>query len=114
MSATFLRIFEGRWKRHLSWYEFSPGFRPVKESNSVVVVEECDGGGDIGSSGSRFLKWSFGTGLNSGSLRTGYIMKVVPGPEGSFLEWKHREVPCHGMFNEAASVAILNFFVGSR
>jgi hypothetical protein len=60
---------------------------------------------------SRFLRWSFGgtMGPSRNDMTEGYVMKFIPDRSGTYMEWEHSGMRCHGHFDPGTSVITLNF-----
>ena len=118
----------GAWKRSLEWRHFGGGYQHLGTSNTVIAVEDAyaagaadrrDGGDGAGLSvrrgsitdESRHLRWSFGGALGPthNDMKEGYVMKFIPDQRGTYMEWEHSGVRCHGHFDPGTSVMTLNF-----
>ena len=60
---------------------------------------------------SRFLRWSFGgtMGPSRNDMTEGYVMKFIPDRSGTYMEWEHSGMRCHGHFDPGTSIITLNF-----
>jgi len=106
----FFTYLTGTWKRNLEWREFGGQYQHIRESNTVVSIEEYHK--VDAEPGARHLKWSFGKTLSKSELYFGYIMKFVQVPRNpeTYLEWTYSGTVCHGKFIPSSQVAVLNFF----
>lgn len=108
----FFGYLTGFWKRNLEWRELGGQYEFLRTSNTVVHVEEQQL--LIGEPGARALKWAFGSSLSRRDLRIGYVMRVLPAPDGASgdmrFEWEHAGTPCRGEYFASTGVAVLRFF----
>ena len=70
------RFLVGAWKRNLEWREFGNDCQHLRQTNTIVMIEEHQKLDN--ELGARHLKWSFGRTLQRNELRGGYIMKARP------------------------------------
>ena len=84
----------------------------MRTSNTIISIEEHiqdETNNTIDES--RLMKWSFGSSLGPelNDMCFGYLMKFIPDRRGTFMEWEHSGVRCHGHFDPTTSVTTLNF-----
>eukprot|EP00002_Diphylleia_rotans_P005386 TRINITY_DN14518_c0_g1_i1.p2 TRINITY_DN14518_c0_g1~~TRINITY_DN14518_c0_g1_i1.p2 ORF type:complete len:184 (-),score=35.38 TRINITY_DN14518_c0_g1_i1:179-730(-) len=103
----------GHWKRNLEWREFGNEFKLLRNSNTVVVIEDSPQKGDS-NVGFRFLKWTFGKTLGSDFV-SGYLMKLDPPAHSgeTNLEWKSSGTVCRGQYIPQAGLIVMNFILRS-
>ena len=130
-NGDIISYLQGFWKRSLEWRHFGGGYQHLGTSNTIIAIEESDptNGNSAGASAgpdqaraavpsrrksideSRFMKWSFGgtMGPSQNDMTEGYIMKFIPDPSGTYMEWEHSGMRCYGNFDPGTSVITLNF-----
>ncbi|GAB5362672.1 hypothetical protein AAMO2058_000817800 [Amorphochlora amoebiformis] len=106
----------GGWKRNLEWRQFGGNFKRLRGTNAIVVIEEYIS--SVEKKGERYLKWSFGRGLNESDLRFGYVMKFEEGldenksaSDSVSIEWQYCGHLCNGVYHKSSKVYVLNFFL---
>lgn len=111
-NGDLITYLQGTWKRSLEWRHFGGGYQHLRTSNTIISIEEHiqdETNNTIDES--RLMKWSFGSSLGPelNDMCFGYLMKFIPDRRGTFMEWEHSGVRCHGHFDPTTSVTTLNF-----
>jgi|TARA_B110000208_G_C11597009_1_gene368528 hypothetical protein len=109
-NGDLITYLQGTWKRSLEWRHFGGGYQHLRTSNTIISIEEhVQEEGDIDES--RLMKWCFGSSLGPevNDMAFGYLMKFIPDTRGTFMDWEHSGVRCHGHFDPTTGVATLNF-----